>query len=460
MRLVGCKKTAITPCCIQKLIVPLRANRVNFIPYLFLKRYLCLPSMKELNNYFLFFMKLKTIDNAFDGALVIIFFLLAVCSWFFAKSMNAPSFELVRADVKIPYEYTAEDGNSVKSFYRLAWHHEQFSRPKVVVYDPNRGDWSEFKDEYVEKYEAMMPDSQYSFWNRCFLLLFAVFVIISGLFLYYVGGFIRDTVLYLITIQRNTFPDCACFLFYDRICFKKQVREQIGSTIDEYINTQTVVLSSKYAPSFVDLLIKLLKDIKQQGDTRIGFYYSYVNNTKKQLDYLNDLSLYWQSQIGKNEKAEQILEDLNVLCKKDYEDFHLKVSADDFSGIVSDELKRLFSDVMGDDVFDFYAYKAEFDADTKVSGAIYVTTTVENSSKMFRWSRSLSSEKFFPGLAVLFTIYHYENGEKKILWNKFLPPKCTYEARRNSLVDSDEVYTNMIESTIRSFSNSLKKSKN
>ncbi len=401
-------------------------------------------------------MKLKTIDKVFDWSLWVIFILLVVCSWGVATALEAPSFEVVNTDVKFPYEYTTKDGNRVKSFYKLAWYHEQFSTPKIVAYDPNSGLCQTIKDEYIEEYKAMMPKSQYSFWNRCFWLLFAVFVVVSALLSYYVGGFIRDMVLYRITIRRNTFTDCAYFLYHNRRCFKKQVRQNIGKTIDNYITTQSHLLYKKYVPSFADLVIDLLTEIKQQQDTRVRFYYTYLDNTKKQVDYLKELSLFWHSQIGKNDKAEQFLEDINILRQKDYVDFSLTASGSDFVGIVSDELKKLFSDVMGGEVFNFYACKADFAAVTKMPGAIFVTTTIENSLSTFSWAGGGYSKQSFPGLSVLFTIYHYQDGKKIILWNKYLTPKCTYKAEADSL-DIDDLYKNMITETIRSFPESLKK---
>ncbi len=403
-------------------------------------------------------MKLKTIDKVFDYLLWGIFIILIIFSWKYNKSISAPDFEVVDSDVRFPYEYTTKDGNRINSEYRLAWKHEQFSKPKIVVYDPSNGASSTIKDEYIEEYKTIMPDSKYSFWNRCFWLIFIVMLLLSASITYFVGGLIRDFVLYLITISRNTFSDCSYFLYHNRICFKKQVRANITKTIDKYIRTQKTALFKRYVPSFANLVIQLLDEIKEQEDTRVRFYYSYLDNTQDQMEYLKQLSLYWKSQIGKDPDAEKKQDYIDGLRQKKYVKFSIDATASDFVGIVSEELKKLFSEVMGEEVFNFEAYHSAYANMSRMPGAIFVTTTVENSTNTFTWRGHGYSGEEFPGVAVRFTIYHYENNQKMILWNRYLNPKCTYRAEENSLVITD-VYKNMVTETIRSFPESLKNSK-
>lgn len=403
-------------------------------------------------------MKLKTIDNVFDVCLWGVFIALVVGSWILADTIDAPKFEVVNSEIRFPYEYTTKDGNRVESTYQLAWKHEQFSKPQIVVYDSSNGSWNTIKDEYIEEYKAVMPPSEYPFWTRWFWIIFAVFVIISAVVTYYVGGVIRDTVLYLTVISRNTFADCSYFLYHDRMCFTKQVRENITNTIDKYIATQSETLYRRYVPTFAKLVIQLLNEIKMQKDTRIGFYYSYLDNTKNHMEYLKDLSAYWHSQIGIHERAEQNQDYIDTLRQKSYVNLSIGASASEFVSVVSDELKKLFSEVMGEEVFNFEAYQASYADLRKMPGAIFVTTTVENSLNSFTWSGHGYEGQLFPGVAVRFTIYHYENGQKIILWNKYLDPKTTYRAEENALVVKD-LYRNMIMETIRSFPESLKSKK-
>lgn len=404
-------------------------------------------------------MKIKKVDNVFDVCLWGIFVILIIGSWFFTKSISAPNFEIVQSDIKFPYEYTSEDGNIVKSAYYLAWKHEQFSKPKIVVYDPSTKQWNTIKDEYLEEYKAQMPKSKYAFWQHCFWVVFAFGVIISALGTYFIGGWIRDFILYAIVRKHNSFSDCSYFLYHDRMCFNSQVKNILSTTIDDYILTKKNYLYQKYVPSFADLVIKLLLEIKVQQDTKVRFFYSYLDNTKRHLDYLKDLSLYWQSQIGKVVDASNKQEYVDILRQKDYVDFNLKMTASDLVDIVSSELKDLFTEVMGEEVFNFEAYRSEYADVVKTPGAIFVTTTVENSLYTFTWSGTSFAGKVFPGIAVRFTIYHYQNREKIILWDRYLNPKCTYKAEDKSLIISD-LYENMIKETIRSFPESLKKNNN
>ena len=159
-------------------------------------------------------MKIKTIDQTFDFCLWGVFIALIIGSWFLTKSISAPEFELVQSDIKFPYEYTSTDGDQIKSVYYLAWKHDQFSKPKIVVYDPSNGNWNTIKDEYIEEYKAIMPNSQYSFWQRCFWLLLIIFIIISAFATYFIGGLIRDAILYVIVKKHYSFSDCSYFLYY------------------------------------------------------------------------------------------------------------------------------------------------------------------------------------------------------------------------------------------------------
>ena len=403
-------------------------------------------------------MKLKKIDKTFDTCLWIVFILLAAGSWFFARSVSAPEFEVVESDVKIPYEYTDKDGNTVQSAYVLAWKFGKFFKAQPVAYDPTTGEWATFKGEYEDEYRALMPESRYAFWQRSFLVLLSVFIIISALLAYYVGGWIRDAVLYLVARKHNSFSDCAYFLYENRKCFNNGARRILAKTIDDYITTKKDFLYSKYTPSFADLIMQLLMEIKQQKNTRIGFYYSFIDNTKNHLEYLKDLSLYWQSQIGKNENAGKNVDYVNMLRQKDYVNIDISGKASDYVGIVSVELKKLFTEIMGEEVFNFEVYKAQYENIMKRPGAIFVTTTVENSPNSFTWSGQDYAGMAFPGLAIRFTIYHYHNGEKKILWNKYLPPKCDYRAKDGEMSVS-ALYDNMIRTTIASFPESLKSGK-
>lgn len=400
-------------------------------------------------------MKIKTIDQTFDFCLWGVFIALIIGSWFLTKSISAPEFELVQSDIKFPYEYTSTDGDQIKSVYYLAWKHDQFSKPKIVVYDPSNGNWNTIKDEYIEEYKAIMPNSQYSFWQRCFWLLLIIFIIISAFATYFIGGLIRDAILYVIVKKHYSFSDCSYFLYYDRMCFKGRVKKMISKTIDSYMHNKKTFLCEKYTTTFANLIMNLLSEIKTQQTTKVSFYYSYLDNTKKHTEYLKDLSLYWQSKIGMHADAIKNKEYIDSQRQKEYVDFDIDASASDFAYIVATELKQLFVEVMGEEVFNFEPCKGEYAAIRKMPGVIFVTTTIENSLNVFTWSGSSYAGKYFPGIAVRFTIYHYLNEQKIILWDKYLKPKSTYKAEDNSLVVSD-LYKNMIEETIRSFPESLK----
>ena len=86
-----------------------------------------------------------------------------------------------------------------------------------------------------------MPESRYgAFFYRWFWVMFALFVIVAGLVVYYVGGALRDTILYNKIKSNPTFADVAYFLYTDRVCKRDDVRALIPATIDSYIKNQDV----------------------------------------------------------------------------------------------------------------------------------------------------------------------------------------------------------------------------
>ena len=402
-------------------------------------------------------MKLKKINKVFNYTLWGCFVVLIGISWILTTQVSAPEFEVVQSDIVFPYEYTTVSGDRVESNYELAWKHEQFSAPKVVAYDSTNGKWVTIKDEYVEEYYQMMPKTNYSFWQRWFWIIFFMFAAVSAVIIYSLGGRLRDTILFLIVKRRNTFSGYAYFLYDDRMVFTKQCKELLVKTIDSYILNKRKYLLSKYDQSFVDLVIGLLEKIKVQKSTRICFYYTYLDQTKQHEEYLKALSLYWESQIGKNESAVKIKNRIDALRQKDYVPLKLTKTASDFQDIVSMQLKNLFSEVMGEEVFNFNVYESSSALLDKTHGVIFLKTIILNNTDYFTWTGYGYSGRVFPGLLIQFVIYNYDrDGNEHIFHDKYLEPKSTYNAEANDL-DVSAVYDNMVTETIRSFSESLKK---
>lgn len=400
-------------------------------------------------------MTIKKFDSNFDIALWIIFIALGIASWFLCKNLSAPEYERVDNPIVKAYTYTDDDGDVVESQYEAVWHHKNFSSPSIVLYDGSRDKAFEIKDEYLPEYESLMPESRYgAFFYRWFWVMFALFVIVAGLVVYYVGGALRDTILYNKIKSNPTFADVAYFLYTDRVCKRDDARALIPATIDSYIKNQIPQLAKKYPQSFVNLVISLLCEIKRQNDTKIKFFLQYLENTKDQLEYLKVLSAYWASPERTHPDAAKYRERVDFLRQKKYIKIESTVTPQEVAEIVTRQLNKLFTDIMGSEVFSFQAYESEMMETWKVNGSIFVKVETENTPRTFTWSGEGYKDIEFPGIDIRVTIYHYVQKEKKILWNKLLEPKCTYEAETLKISD---LYDNMIKKTLESFDEELKK---
>ena len=170
------------------------------------------------------------------------------------------------------------------------------------------------------------------------------------------------------------------------------------------------------------------------------------------MEYLKSLVDYWRSMIGKDESAAENLKILeNDLIPLNYVLLSVKTTKEDLLDVVSKQLKMLFSEIMGDDVFNFQANKSNVNSERE--DAIYLKTTIENSTKYFYWGSDKS--KFYPGINVMFEIYHYVEGKKSIMWKRYLPAKCTYSAEESNF-SVDSLYNTMVKDTISSFNDVLK----
>lgn len=401
-------------------------------------------------------MTTRKLDTFLDYCLWALFILLGIGGYFLCDSIKAPEFEPVETSVQIPYVYSSADGEKYDSYYQLAWKHEAFSSPTVAAYDPKNGSNATFKDEYIEEYKAVMPESQYPFYTRWTWAILAVLVIAAAFFSYWVGGFIRDLILYITLKFNNRFADCAYFLYESRVAFKGQVRQLVRKNIGIYINTKSQELFRKYNPGFASLLVYFLKQVQVSGDTDIVYYLTYSNLTTDHKSYLGRLRSYWDGQIGKSADAEKNVRVLNEMINGTYLSINLLLNEEDIVNSVNNQLNHLFEKILGGKVLKFSGANSSYAKARKMPNRIFIDINVRNHTNTFTWSGSaVPSGTSIPGIQIEFKIFHYLNGTEQVLWNKYLTPVCTYTAKDEEFASS-ELYKRMVNETINSFENNGK----
>lgn len=399
-------------------------------------------------------MTTKKLDQILDVCLWVLFVLLVVGSFVFSRTFKAPKFEVVETSVQIPYVYSSNDGERYDSFYGLAWMHEAFSRPKVVAYDSRNGQYATIKDEYVDEYKALMPESQYPFYTRWTFAFFILLAIASGFFSYFVGGWFRDLILYMKVKSSNDFKECAYFLYEERVGFTSDVKKLIGVNIGRYINEKSQQLYKKYNPEFANLLLQILRNVQISENTEVAYYLTYNNQTTDQAQYLRHLRSYWDSKIGQHPNAEGNVAYINELLTRTYLPVTLLVSDTDISKTVSNQLNKLFTNILGSEVLKFESYGSHYAKTIKRPNCVFIDIIVRNHTNTFTWSGpEVSPGTKIPGLEIEFQAFHFVGGEKKVLWDRYLLPKCTYTDKEGEFASS-ELYKSMVLETITTFENS------
>lgn len=402
-------------------------------------------------------MNIKKLDSVLDWCLWGIAILLIGACWWGAGKMTAPDYERTDSEVRFPYNYETKDGETIESSYELAWSHSGYS-PALVAHDFTNGKTVEIKEEYLAEYKELASPSIYKgWWRHVFWVWFIVFVIIDICIVYRFGQEIRDRILFSKIKDNPTFENCTYFLYHDRYAHNEDVRSLLPVTAPQYIISKKRELEATFSPTFVSLIVDMLKSVAVQGSTEVRYHYSLSNELKPQLEYLNDLQHYWRSKLGANPKAQDYINDIERRKKEHYASFPNFGGAEEYASSVTSQLDTLFKDIMGSEVFKFCAYKSVFAEAAKLPGMLFVTTRLLNTPASFSWSGSNVS-CLFAGIDVVFSIYIYENGNRKMLWNHTLDSKCNYRATDEDFSEA-ALYRNMVHSTIGSFTENLKKAK-
>jgi len=410
-------------------------------------------------------MTIKRLDSLLDAALWIAAILLVVGSWFMAEKLTAPEYEPVPSDFAISYTFETSDGDRVESAYGLAWYHKSFSAPVPVAYDQQYGRMATFKDEYVEKYRAMMSPSEYpGFWYRMFWVWFILLSVACVAIVIILGPMLRDWILCTQIKKNPKFTDCTYFLFSSRSdSTTKAIRKLVPGCAVKYLRDNKRTLEKRFNERFYKLIMDWMNVIVHTASTSIPFEYRFENKLKSHEEYIRGLLSYWNSRRGIDPKADDYIEELNArLNNNKYVPIPKIKDSDTYERSVVKQINKLFTEVMGTEIFSFHTDSIEDILHARFKGIkpenrIYVTITLQNSLNTFTWSGQAWSGYYFPGIEIAFTISHYVDVKERILWSKTLTPKCTYRAKESDFSET-ALYTRMVVETVDSFTETLKES--
>ena len=146
-------------------------------------------------------MKIKTLNFILRTLLMIVGIGIGTFTFLFARSYGPANYEIVDVDIKIPYEFSRFDGKKIQSNYIVAIH-----KNKLVAYDPEYKNSSDFKESYLKELESLVPAYNYNFIQRHILAFSIVItIIVALLFQQLIARFIRDLCLLIATLLSKSF---------------------------------------------------------------------------------------------------------------------------------------------------------------------------------------------------------------------------------------------------------------
>ena len=223
------------------------------------------------------------------------------------------------------------------------------------------------------------------------------------------------------------------------------MESHLPQTAPAYIIAKRAELEKKHSPQLVSLVISTLYAIARQHSTDVKYFYTLKNAVEPQLTYLNDLLEYERTQRGVDPEAQEMIDFIEERKKAQYVGFPDFGSEDEYQPTLTGQLNKIFTNLMGSEVFKFEACKSTYAEATRKEGMLFVDIVLKNTTSRFTWGDTTSP--YYAGIKVYFCIYMFENGQKTILWDGYLPADSNYTATDEEF-SVTALYKNMIHTTI------------
>lgn len=399
---------------------------------------------------------LEKLDNKLFWMCLCIFILMSIGSWFLAKQLSAPEYEVAEIGIQVPYTFSTKKFENITSYYLPAWHHEKFSSPEIVLYDPVYDKSATVSDEYLPELQSIMPLSKYeAFYHRWFWVILVFFIAISAFIVFYLIQMICDNILYQRIKKNPNFKDCAYFLYHSRLIKKNEVEEMLPLTIKKYSDSKIPLLAQKYNQQIVKLISSMLDTIYMYKSTVIEYYFSYSQHFLPQKEDLQKALEYWESKSPSDKYASTMVERTKTLLAQNYINIECDIKKEDLGDIMSKQLNDLFREFMGEPIFIFEAYdmKSESsDAMRLLKNGLIVEVFARNSHTYFTWPSGLADNKVIPGITLNVTVSQKRGGSKQKIWDSWLHPVTGYSAEE---FRKNEMYDDMVKETLKTFTKKL-----
>lgn len=402
-------------------------------------------------------MKIKVIDKICDIILWIIFIGLCILTYKWDNDFCGPKYEIPDTALQYTYTYEDKDGAHHESVYYPAWARAGFGEKEAVFYDPERDKAFSIKPQYIEEYYQVMPESNYTSWpHHCFLLWLILGVIFWAIAVYFLGGTLRDAIVYLFLKSNPTFENVSYFLFHEPKVFKKQSQNLIPVGISKYIGERRRRYTSKYKPGVITMLDILLSVVRTSKSTDILFLFKLNVNVLPMSEYLHRYIEYIDMHLNAIPNGSERLEYMKKLnCKSFYEIPDNIKDVDVYEPWICRTLNQTFEKIMGDKIFHFDVGNINplFKSMHNISKySVRVEIDVYNLPDYYS-SSTLNRE--IPKLG--FSIKIFGPGDTTPTISSEIPTECKYTFSEDNFNIKD-LYRNMISETLEKASSELYKS--
>lgn len=399
-------------------------------------------------------MKIKTVDKICDILLWVIFIGLCLLTYKWDRDFCGPKYEVPPTGMEYKYTYEDKDGAHIESVYYPAWARAGFGKKELVFYDPVREMAFSIKPQYVDEFYQTMPESNYTSWpHHCFLLWLVIGIVVWGLVVYFLGGMLRDSIVFMFLKGSPSFENVSYFLFHAPMVFKQQARNLIPVGMNRYIGERRSGYVRKYKPEVLNMLDILLGMVRISKSTDILFLLKVNTNVQPMGEYLRRNIEYVDMHLNAVPNGAGRLEYLKKLAGKTYYDIPENIKDIDlYKPWICRAMNQTFEKIMGDKIFHFDVaeLKPIFKPLASLSkNLLRVEINVYNQPDYYS-SSSLSRD--IPKLG--FSIKIYGPGATAPTISSDATTACTYTFSEDNFNIKD-LYRNMISDTLENASKKL-----
>ncbi len=413
--------------------------------------------------------RLNRIEDYFN---YLLWGILAVIAFFyFGAILDYKNEEIVRFEIpdkteSCPYTYSDKDGKKFPSRYYLSWYYPQSGDPVLSFYDPVYRQSETVRTAFIHIYKPKIgePSSPvwlhriwYNLWDGVadeddgLYCVLAIPLIPIGMLIFYLGGYLKNFLLYHYARKINNFEFYAALLRDRDRPFRKYSILRVIEMLRQRFFQHQINLSLPYGTVFYQLISNYLTQVESNGNTKITYYLHYDDKMFNHQEYLALLRRHWEQELAsqQNPDAERFLRDTIVLQETKFSIDEIHISRDVVAKAISQALENMFRAVLKADFLTFQASPAPQDLSILPRNELYIKVRLTNGSGSFVRNQSVYLDSTFFSIQTRVSIYQSgRDNTCEQLWDNIVDVKCSYKDK-GGVTDAQEFYNTMVHDSIQ-----------